>query len=197
MNETERQVLVVTLVVLGAGAVAYWYYKNHPTSLFDYYTDSVGDQLQLLTTSDTTRIAEMTPDSQDALNQLISDLNDAGITVKVGQTLRTTAQEAAVIQQGKSSIKTHSWHEAGRAVDLYPLLPNGQPDLDGTQIDVFQQMHAIAQSEGWTSLAFNNDGSKHLLTNAYGKQYWDGGHLEWHGPYTNATDAVNALNSLG
>lgn len=124
-------------------------------------------------------INAMIPPAAEALRTLRDALAQAGIMTRVGSTRRTAAEQAAALASGHSST-SHSWHLLGRAVDLYPFDPlTGQPDMDGRNDGLFQQMHAIASSLGWTGLAYNADGTRRLLTNAAGQKYWDGGHLQW------------------
>lgn len=183
---SETKILIATGA--GIGVVAWWLSRER----FDPI-DELGDVLVQLTTTDESRLSSMQPDAQAAARQLIAALAADGIRVKVGQTFRTPAQEKAVIDAGRSAVKTHSWHELGRAMDLYPFNPDtGKPDLDGERVDVFARMHQIAGEMGWRGIAFNSDGSKRLITNAKGQKIWDGGHLEWRSPYGSIAEAVAA-----
>lgn len=155
--------------------------------------DSIGDIWVQLTTTEESRIAQLQPDVQAELRLLLSDLFAAGLPVEVGSTLRTSAKEKALIAAGKTSgtLKV-SWHQLGRAVDMYPLDENGTADRAGKDVDKFRRMHEIAADRGWRGIAFNADGSKHYITNAQGKLVWDGGHLEWRAPYGSIAEAVQA-----
>ena len=54
-------------------------------------------------------------------------------------------------------------------------------------------MQQAAVNAGFHQLAYNTDDwSRHYITNSAGKQIWDGGHMEWHGPYATIADAVAA-----
>jgi hypothetical protein len=169
-----------------------WFIKRETDgeSLFD----SIGDFIAELTTSEEGRLQKLQPEAQAMFRALINSLEaDEGIKVHVGQTLRTPAQEKAVIDAGRSAVKTHSWHELGRAVDLYPINPDtGKADLDGVRVDLFLRMHEKAAALGFRGIAFNADGSKRFITNNAGKKIWDGGHLEWRGPYDTIAEAVEA-----
>jgi hypothetical protein len=113
--------------------------------------------------------------------------------VQVGQTLRTAAQEKTAIDSGHSGVKTASWHESGRAVDLYPINPDTlAPDYNGVRDDLFLQLQQAAVAMGFVQHAYNDDWSRHYITNNAGKKIWDGGHIEWHGPYASAVDARDA-----
>jgi hypothetical protein len=181
-----RLVYVLVGAGLAAGGLAWWLSRDYDP------IDELGDLVADLTSTDESRLAQLQPDVSDRVRMLIAQLNSEGIRIKVGQTLRTSAQEKAVIEAGKSAVKTHSWHELGRAVDLYPLDPDsGQPDLDGVHVELFQRMHEVAEGLGFRSIAFNSDGSKHLIQGKNGP-IWDGGHIEWREPYGSIAEAVAA-----
>jgi len=156
--------------------------------------DSIGDFLATLTTTEQTRVSQLQPEVQSEFQALLSDWAASGITVTVGQTLRTSAQEKALIEAGKTAASLNiSWHQLGRAVDVYPVDPvTGSADRDGRNTDLFRRMHAIAASRGWRGIAFNTDGTKHYIRNSKGKLVWDGGHLEWRSPYGTIAEAVAA-----
>lgn len=127
------------------------------------------------------RSGGLLPGVRTALETLLRALAAVGIRVKVGQTGRTPAAQARVFDAGRSATRSGQ-HQKGRAVDLYPIDPStGFPDYAGRNLDVFRRMHQIATALGWRGLAFNADGSPRYLTNADGRRFWDGGHLEWRG----------------
>jgi len=130
-----------------------------------------------LTTSEEARLQQLVPSAQVALRRLQARLLELGIGTYVGSTARTEAQQAANVSKGVSATN-HSWHRLRRGVDLYPKLPNGQPDLQGTQLEKFRTMHLEAEKFLWRGLAFHKDGSKRYITTNKGK-VWDGGHLEF------------------
>jgi len=156
--------------------------------------DTIGDAFDMLTSTEEDRLARLEPGTQQMVRQLIAEALAAGIRLHIGQTLRTPAEEKAVIAGGKSAVKTHSWHELGRAVDLYPDYA-GRPDYDAVDLESYRRFHSIATTLGFRSLAFNDDGTKHLITNAQGKKIWDGGHVEWRSPYGSIAEAVAAEGS--
>jgi hypothetical protein len=95
----------------------------------------VVDAFVVLTTTEEYRLSQLEPETQSMVRQLIQELANQGLQVQVGQTLRTTAQEKAAIDAGRSAVKTASWHQSGRAVDLYPIDPDSnQPDLSGHRL---------------------------------------------------------------
>lgn len=154
---------------------------------------AIGDWFSTLTTSEETRLSQLESVTQAKVRELLSRMRDQGVVIWVGQTLRTSAQEAANIEAGKTAGGLiHSWHELARAVDLYPTLPSGSPDYNATNLDNYRAMHEQAVNLGFRSLAFNSDGSKRLLTNSKGKKIWDGGHIEWRAPYDSIAQAWEA-----
>jgi hypothetical protein len=179
--KTEDQ---IALLLAGGAALvgaAWWWSETEDEGLWDMAVDF----LTLLTSSETERMDQLEPETQSRLRDLILALGVDGMRVHVGQTLRTAAQEKANIEAGRTAANvTHSWHELGRAVDLYPIDPdtNG-PDLAGRRVDLFRAMHAKAALLGFRGIAFNADGTKKILTNSKGKRIWDGGHLECRGPF--------------
>ncbi len=155
--------------------------------------DELGDWFTDLTSSEQERLDQLEPGTRAAVDQLLAESQAAGFPLYVGQTRRTPAQEKALKDAGKTAASLSvSWHELGRAVDLYPRLSTGAPDYNGTDLNAFRNFQAIAVNLGFRSLAFNDDGSKRLITNSKGKKIWDGGHVEWRDPYDSIGAAVAA-----
>jgi len=182
----------IALAVAGGAAVLgglwWWSEENGGANVIDL----VGDLMYSLTTSEEDKIAALQQETQSKLRDLILALWDQDqLRVFVGQTKRTAAQEKANYEAGKTSAHlTHSWHELGRAVDLYPYNPDtGEPDLKGKRVDLFRVMHNRAKAMGFHGIAFNDDGSQKIIVNANGKKIWDGGHLEDRGSYTTIAQA--------
>ena len=164
-----------------------------PDSLIGVAVNTVIDTFVVLTTSEETRLSQLEPETQSKARELIQRLANKGIAVHVGQTLRTNAQEQAAIASGHSGVKTNSWHESGRAVDMYPVDPDSlQPDTNGTNDALFIQMQQEAEAVGFHQIAYDENWNRKYITNAQGKKIWDGGHMEWHGGFASATDALNA-----
>lgn len=175
-----------------AGAIAWWLtHQDDAGSIFDQVTDAV----VLLTSTDESRLEQMQADAQNETRILIQNLANIGINVKVGQTLRTDAAEKTLIADGATAGDlVTSWHEIGRAVDLYPLDDDGDAILNPTD-DQLPLFHAIADNAnalGFRSIAFNDDGTKRIIINSQGKGVWDGGHIEWRQPYSSISEAVAA-----
>lgn len=178
---------------IAAGALAWlWLGRDGADPI-----DVIGDAVAELTSSEETRLAQLQPDARAAALQLIAEMAARGYRVRIGQTLRSPAQEKAVIDAGRSAVKSHSWHELGRALDAYPEDPATGKDAIGNDADLYlyREMHDAAAAIGFRGIAFNADGSKRFITNAQGKKIWDGGHLEWRAPYGTIAEAVAAEGS--
>lgn len=126
------------------------------------------------------RINAMFPSASQALRRLIDSLNSEGIRTFVGNTFRSTEESQRYVLEGKASAGLkHDWHTIGRAVDLYIYDAVAKKvDFTGQKLDQIRRMHEVAKQQGWTSIAFNPDGSKHYLKGAKGP-VWDAGHLQW------------------
>ena len=124
-----------------------------------------------------------------------------GVRIYTGSTLRNLSQQQQLVADGKSGT-VNSWHLSGRAIDAYPIDPEtGKPDRAGRRIDLFRIMHRAWYDLGGHGLAFRPYplGPKRLITvtkNGERRKVWDGGHLEFHGPYPNATAALRAGEPL-
>jgi len=171
------------------GVAAFWWlHRDEPGALLDKLADAV----VTLTSTDEQRLAQLEPVTQEQVRGLIAELANQGIRVKVGQTLRSSAAEKAVIESGHASANLKvSWHQLGRAVDLYPLDADGKPDLSGEDLDVVRAIAMTAQSLGFRQLGFNGDGSKRIIQGTNGP-IWDSGHIEWREPYGSIAEAVQA-----
>lgn len=137
-------------------------------------------RLLMLTSTEEKRIASMEFAAGAALRNLISTLEAEGIRTFVGNTVRSPEDSARFVAEGKASAGLkHDWHTLGRAVDLYIFDPIAKKvDFTGQMLAQIRRMHEVAKSQGWESIAFNSDGSKHYLKGAKGP-VWDAGHLQW------------------
>lgn len=179
----------------GAVATAAWWSSRDEDGGF---VDTTLDVLTLLSSSETARMDQLQDEPKQKLLELIGTLADQGIRVYVGQTLRTAAEEKSNVDKGVTSAGLqYSWHELGRAVDLYPVDPDtGKADYAVKRLDLYIAMHAAAKAAGWRGIAFEADGvTRHYLTNSKGKKIWDGGHLEWRSPYPTLVAAIDAEGS--
>jgi hypothetical protein len=198
MNKDDTQLLwilgftvvaiVVTFWAVSGGAYAFGISDD---SLVGYAINTVGDTIQSFTSTAEGRLEKLEPETQNLVRQVIADLNNQGYQVTVGETLRTVAAEKADVAAGKSSAsQVYSWHNIGRAVDLYMVDPTtGQTDYNGANDSLYQALAATAQSYGFRSLAYNSDGTRHYLNTVKGP-VWDGGHIEYHGDNTTLAAAI-------
>lgn len=189
LNTTD---VVMILVAVGLGLVAIGFLA--PDTSVGQIANSVVDTFVVLTSTEEMRLSQLEPETQAKVRELLAVLQDHGITVQVGQTLRSPAQEKAAIDSGHSGVKSKSWHESGRAVDLYPIDPDSlQPDMDGRNNELFLRMQQLAVDMGFHQIAYDTDTwQRKYITNNAGNKIWDGGHIEWRGGYVSATDAYNA-----
>lgn len=159
-----------------------------------YVVDSVLDTFVVLTTSEERRLSQLEPETEAKVRELLARCEARGITIQVGQTLRTSAEEKAAIDSGHSGVKTNSWHESGRAADLHPIDPDTlSPDLAGRREDLYLAMQQEAVAMGFGQYAFDTSTwAKRYITNAQGKKIWDAGHVHWSGGYASASDALAA-----
>ena len=188
---------ILGLTVIGVIA-AYWVISGGADAigigddtLVGYAINTVGDTVQSLTSTQEGKLEQLEPTTQGLVRQVIADLNNQGYQVTVGQTLRTVAAEKADVAAGKSSAgQVYSWHNIGRAVDLYMVDPaTGQTDYAGANDSLYQALATTATSYGFRSLAYNADGSRHYLNTIKGP-VWDGGHIEYHGDNATLAQAI-------
>jgi hypothetical protein len=188
MRTDEKVALFLAGGAALVGGAWWWSEENDGANVVDLVTDFLSE----LTTSEVERMEQLEPETQSMLHDLILALGTIdGIRVHVGQTARTSAQEKANFEAGKTSKNlTHSWHELRRAVDLYVIDPDtGKPDLKGKRVDLYRTMHARAKLMRWKGIAFNDDGSKKILYNSRNQPIWDAGHLENRGSYATVAEA--------
>jgi hypothetical protein len=133
------------------------------------------------------------PDTRRLYQILRSRMAAKGVPLHTGSTIRDLAEQEKLVAEGKSAAPV-SWHNVGRAVDAYPIDPStGQPDLNGKRQDLFRLMHQEWAKLGGQGLAFlpYPDGPVRRITTSKGP-VWDGGHLEYHGNFISATQALQA-----
>jgi len=157
-----------------------WYWWVVGIILLSSGTYGTVKLVQYLTETEEKRINAMNARAGEALRKLISTLQAEGIRTFVGNTVRTKEDSDRFVAEGKASANLkHDWHTIGRAVDLYIFDPVAKKvDFTGQMIDQIRRMHVVAKQQGWTSIAFNPDGTKHYLKGAKGP-VWDAGHLQW------------------
>lgn len=125
------------------------------------------------------RLDALLPDVAKSVRAIRQELADKGIKTLVGQTFRTSAEQAGEVEEGSSATE-RSWHRVRRAIDLYPYR-EGQAWDKGSWED-YQLMYQIASKYGGTNIGETN-GEKRYITTSAGK-IWDGGHLQFTGGLT-------------
>lgn len=131
----------------------------------------------IATASEEKKLAALQPHIRTRVETIRARLAARGVKTIVGSTRRTDAEQEALVDKGVSSTN-NSWHELGRAVDLYPVGAEGGIAKE-SEIALYRVLVEEAVKLGATSYAFNADGSKKYLTNKAGKKYWDAGHIHW------------------
>lgn len=159
---TKHWIIVIVIVLLLAGAVAAPKVAKVVTTL-----------------SEKGRIDALEPGTRAAYLKFVARMESLGFGVRTAETVRSQARQDSL---GGQSGNEFSWHQLGRAIDMYPII-NGKVDVDGKDLGVYRIFHKEAEKLGFRSLAFNPDGSKRLITNRNGQKIWDGGHIEFRGPY--------------
>jgi hypothetical protein len=145
----------------------------------------------ILRRSEAARIAALRLDTKTRILELRRKLLERGIAVHIGSTARSVSEQASILASGRTTTPG-SWHLVGRAADVYPIDPKtGKPDYAGRRVDLYRIMVEEAEKLGLRSLAFNPDGSKRTLVGKKGP-FWDGGHLEYRGPFATVAQAAKA-----
>lgn len=151
-----------------------------------------------LTRTQWARLQRLEPDTRHRVETLIQRLRARGIEIYIGSTRRTEAEQADLVAEGKSA-NTISWHNSGRAVDVYPMIPGtSTPDLKATRPDLFRIVHQEWYALGGNGIAYSpypNGPNRLITTYKDGKavKVWDAGHLEFKGPYATAAEAYKAI----
>jgi len=97
--------------------------------------------------------------------------------VKVGRTF-VTDEEQANVDPSKTGTN-NSWHEIGRALDIYVYDEKGKLDMDGKREDLYLILHKTAVKHGFSNIAFNKDWSKRFITTKSGAKKRDLAHIEY------------------
>lgn len=144
-------------------------------------------------------ISALEPEMYRKYLELERRLAAKGIKLLRGRTRASQAEGRKNFAEGKSSIASGiSWHLLGRAIDVYPFDPKtGKPDMAGKNKELYRLLHREWYALGGHGLAFlpYPNGPVRYLKGQKGK-YWDGGHLEFHGPYKSLAQAYAAEKKL-
>lgn len=127
--------------------------------------------LSPLTDGERHRLDRLQPQVRDKVAALRASLNARGLDFFVGSTVRSEAEQAEKVAQGRSATK-RSWHRPARAVDLYMFKPDGTLDMKARGKDAYRAMHTEAEALGFRVLGFKE------LKTASGKTFSDPYHIE-------------------
>ncbi|HYE57324.1 MAG TPA: M15 family metallopeptidase [Rhodothermales bacterium] len=132
---------------------------------------------QTLSQRERQRLAQLLPRVRAHVEELIARLNAEGHRVVVVSTLRTPAEQATKLKQGRSAT-ARSWHLCARAVDLACTDEKGI-DWDCRRLrEGYEAMHRIARSMGFELFGFRTLRSKRgPFTDPFHLQWTDG--LTW------------------
>lgn len=134
----------IVLFLLGAGMLVY----------SKYFPAGFSAPIRPLTSAEQARLAQLMPEVQGLVLELQRRLAARGIQIFIGSTGRTDAEQSAQVAAGRSATN-QSWHEVGRAVDIYVIDPStGQPDTKALRADLYGVMGAEAQELGFRWLGF-------------------------------------------
>ena len=155
----------------------------------------VGLALMAASQTETAQLARLEPGTRQRALALLTLLRNRGIRVKVTSTLRDEVKQAAAVASGASATSI-SWHLSGRALDVL-VWDDRKGDWDGAGVrdDLWRIVHGEWAKLGGTGLAYKPypTGPRYFITNTKGAKVWDGGHLEWKGPFATAAAAYTAF----
>jgi hypothetical protein len=161
----------------------------------------VGVGLLLVTESNVWKISQLEPETRRRAQMLLDWLEAQGWKPKITSTIRTEEQQAKAVAAGKSG-QSITWHFSGRAMDLLLTNPvTGKVMETPTTAEIeayYRPMHQKWAALGGTGLAFGPypDGPIRRINGTKGP-FWDGGHVEFHGPFTTAALAYAATTKVG
>lgn len=107
------------------------------------------------------KIEDLVPDAQKACNDFIRKCTEAGLSIKIIQTLRDAEYQNSLYQQGRTTgtigkivtkcdgYKNKSRHQGGTAWDAVVLDEHG--DIDWTNAVLYKKMADIAVAMGLTA----------------------------------------------
>jgi hypothetical protein len=142
------------------------------------------------------KIAMLEPETRRRAQALLDWLAAQGWNPKITSTNRSEEQQAKAVASGKSGTSI-SWHFSGRALDVTLTNPVTGKRLDtptNAEIEAYYRpMHQKWAELGGFGLAFSDypNGAVRRINGTKGP-IWDGGHLEFHGPFASAAAAYAA-----
>ena len=138
--------------------------------------------VRALTDSEESKRQKLMPDARDKLDQLRAACAGAGIETRLGETLRSSSQQAANVAAGLSSPTTlgKGWHTVGRAWHLYAIV-DGEADTKAEREDLILAMHKLAVGLGIRTIAYDPETWAKKMTHTSKGAVWDANHFEYHG----------------
>src|SRR5687767_13793742 len=134
---------------------------------------------------DSVKLLSLEPQTRERVKLLLARLQARATKLLLGSTRRTEEEQQKALDEDKSGSSI-SWHFTGRAIDVYVYDPaTGKPDMKGVRQDLYRIVLQEWAKLGGFGLAFGPypDGPVRYITTPSGRKIWDGGHLEFHGPY--------------
>lgn len=123
------------------------------------------------------RMSKLVPSVRKRLLAGLSELYADGLDFVVRKCLETPEENQAEVAAGRSAT-TKSWHQVGRAVDLYYRKPGGGVDVGATNTAAYERMHVVMLKHGGHNLGMKPiKGRKGSFTDPYHIQWTDG--LKW------------------
>lgn len=106
-----------------------------------------------LSTAEVVRLNKLQPRVRALVLAMRARLNAAGLDCFLGDTMRTGAEERAHLAAGRSAISV-SYHQSGRAADIYMKNARGRPDVAARDRRAYDAMHAAARAVGLQVFGF-------------------------------------------
>lgn len=132
------------------------------------------------------RVRKLQPDVCSAYLMVLSDCRKDGVDLHIGTTRRSLADQQTAKAAGKSALAV-GYHNVGRAIDSYVILPDGTLDMAGKSKAAYLLYHQTAVKHGFSTLAYNDDWSPRYIqvrdTNGKLKRLRDLSHIEYRGNY--------------
>lgn len=144
------------------------------------------------TLSELQRIGLLRPEVKEKWLAVLREAKGIALPGRIvtGTTLRTAAAQKVQFEEGRSAIQTVGFHGVGAAIDFYYTV--NPPALESwtKHVPLLRKVVKIAEKHGFTSLAFNADGTQRIIKTKKGS-FWDAGHVEYRTP-----EVVKAIAAL-
>lgn len=138
-----------------------------------------------------TDLSYLTDDTREAADKFLRILKDHGLNPHVNETWRAQARQDElyyqyVTGQNHKTNTDHSWHTAGRALDI---------SISPVTTDAILFFLDTARACGFSTVA-NPQKVRDALAKGIEPDLWDWNHVSYHGRYTSASAAISAYNEL-